>query len=82
MQMSTVTESMDADDMRKADWAIVDVLRDGRANAPFIAEETDYSAQYVRERLARLKQDDIVVQLGHGLYALNENEVPELGEDD
>jgi DNA-binding Lrp family transcriptional regulator len=68
---------MDADDMRDADWEIVAVLHEGRANAPFIAERTGYSAQYIRERLGRLKQDDIVEQLGHGLYELNESEVPE-----
>lgn len=68
---------MDADDMRESDWAIVEVLRDGRANAPYIEEKTDYSSQYIRERLGRLKQDDIVTALGHGLYELNPEEVPE-----
>ena len=74
--MSTTQPIMDASDMRDADWAITDVLRDGRANAPLIAEQTDYSAQYIRERLGRLKQDNIVIQLGHGLYELNEPELP------
>jgi len=68
---------MDADDMRDADWEIVAVLRAGRANAPYIAEQTGYSAQYIRERLGRLKQDDIVEPLGHGLYELNPNEIPQ-----
>lgn len=67
---------MDADDMRDADWAIVEVLREGRANAPLIADQAGYSAQYVRERLGRLKQDDIVVPLGHGMYRLNEDGIP------
>lgn len=75
--MSTDTAIMDAEDMRDADWAIVDVLREGRANAPLIAERTDYAAQYIRERLGRLKEDDIVTALGHGLYELNEMELPE-----
>jgi len=75
--MSKASSIMDAEDMRDADWAIIRVLRGGRANAPFIAEETGYSAQYVRERLGRLKQDSIVTQLGHGLYAVNPDEVPE-----
>ena len=74
--MSTTHPIMDASDMRDADWAIVDVLRDGRANAPLIAEKTDYSSQYIRERLGRLKQDDIVIPLGHGLYELNVSELP------
>lgn len=71
---------MDVDDFRDADWAIVEVLRDGRANAPLIAEQAGYSSQYIRERLGRLKQDDIVEPLGHGMYALNEDEVPDTDE--
>jgi len=75
--MSTANPIMDADDMRDADWEIVAVLREGRANAPYIAEQTGYSAQYIRERLGRLKQDDIVEALGHGLYELHADEVPD-----
>jgi len=74
--MSTAEPIMDADDMRDADWAILEVLREGRANAPLIAEQAGYSAQYVRERLGRLKQDDIVEPLGHGMYAINSDEIP------
>lgn len=74
--MGSAQPIMDSDDMRDADWAIVEVLRDGRANAPFIEEETGYSAQYIRERLGRMKQDEIVEPLGHGLYELNDAEVP------
>jgi len=77
MPMSTSEPIMDAGDMRDADWAVVDELREGRANAPLLAEQTGYSAQYIRERLGRLKQDDIVEPLGHGIYELNELEVPE-----
>lgn len=75
--MSTANPIMDADDMRDADWEIVNTLRDGRANAPLLAERTGYSAQYIRERLARLKQDDIVEALGHGIYELNPDDVPD-----
>lgn len=80
--MNSVKQLMNADDMRDADWAILDVLREGRANAPLIAEQAGYSAQYVRERLGRLKQDDIVTPLGHGMYAINETEVPNRSEQD
>ena len=76
-EMSIAIQRMDSDDFRDADWAIVDVLREGRANAPLIAEETGYSAQYIRERLGRLKEDDIVEALGHGMYAVDEQELPE-----
>jgi len=65
--------------MRDADWAIVDELRNGRANAPLISERADYSTQYIRERLGRLKEDDVVISLGHGLYEINEDEVPDDG---
>lgn len=65
--------------MRDADWAIVDELRNGRANAPLISERADYSTQYIRERLGRLKEDDVVISLGHGLYEINEEEVPDDG---
>jgi DNA-binding Lrp family transcriptional regulator len=68
---------MDAENMRDADWAIVSILREGRANAPYIADHADYSAQYIRERLGRLKEDGVVVALGYGLYEVNEDEVPE-----
>lgn len=73
----SIADPMNAEDMRDADWEIVRVLRTGRANAPYIADETGYSAQYVRERLGRLKQDQIVEPLGHGLYQLNEDAVPQ-----
>ncbi|WP_226377585.1 winged helix-turn-helix transcriptional regulator [Haloterrigena turkmenica] len=75
--MSRATQPMDADNMRDADWAIVDVLREGRANAPLIAEETGYSSQYIRERLGRLKQDNIVKPLGHGIYEVVPEELPD-----
>jgi len=75
--MSVKTQLMDAENMRESDWAIVRVLREGRANAPLIAEQADYSGQYIRERLGRLKEDDIVRALGHGMYELNEANVPE-----
>ena len=75
--MSTAIDNMDHGDMRDADWAIVDELRNGRANAPLISERAGYSTQYIRERLGRLKEDDVVTALGHGLYEINEEEVPE-----
>jgi len=75
--MSTAIDNMDHADMRDADWAIVDELRNGRANAPLISERADYSTQYIRERLGRLKEDNVVISLGHGLYEINEDEVPD-----
>lgn len=77
MQMSTKQVIMNYDDMRDSDWAIIEVLENERANAPFIAEKAEYSTQYIRERLGRMKEDQIVEALGHGLYAVNEANVPE-----
>ena len=76
--MAQAVEYVDPENMRDADWAIVEVLREGRANAPLIADEKDYSAQYIRERLGRLKEDGVVRSLGHGLYELDEEKVPAL----
>lgn len=66
--MSIESIGMDADDLREVDEGILDELRDGRANAPLLAERLDYSKQYVRERLADLKRDGHIRSLGHGIY--------------
>jgi len=34
---------MNADDLRDADWEIIEVLREGRNNAPNIGDRTGYS---------------------------------------
>ena len=75
--MAQATEHMNADEMRDVDWEIVRVLRDGRNNAPNIAEDTGYSKQYIRERLQRLAREDILVNIGSGIYELVPEEVPE-----
>lgn len=59
---------MDADDLRPVDELILDELRKGQNNAPNIAEAGDYSTQYVRERLGRLREDDLIEAIGHGVY--------------
>lgn len=82
MQMSIVTQVMDADDLRDADWAIIEELRDGRNNAPNIADATGYTRQYLAERIRTLKMNDIVTPLGHGLYELNPENVPGEREED
>lgn len=76
LAMSVATERMDAEDLREVDWLIIDTLRDGRNNAPNIAEELGYSRQYIRERLGQLKQADIIVSIGSGIYELVPEEVP------
>jgi DNA-binding Lrp family transcriptional regulator len=68
---------MDADELRDADRAIIDVLREGRNNAPNISERTGYSKQYIRERLKRLADEGLLTNIGSGIYELIPEEVPE-----
>lgn len=75
--MSVATQRMDAEDLREVDWHIIDILRGGRNNAPNIAEELGYSRQYIRERLGQLKQADIIVSIGSGIYELVPEEIPD-----
>ena len=69
---------MKADDLREVDWAIIEVLKEGRNNAPNLAERTDYSKQYIRERLRKLCKEDILIDIGSGIYELNPERIPEL----
>jgi len=68
MDMSIASTGMDEADLRAVDEGILDELARGRANAPYLSEQLDYSQQYIRERLGTLKRDGHVVALGHGLY--------------
>jgi DNA-binding Lrp family transcriptional regulator len=68
---------MDADDLRDIDWRIIEILEEGRNNAPNIANQVDMSRQYITERLTHLKTGDIVTNIGSGIYELNPEEVPE-----
>jgi len=45
---------LDKDDLSPADDKLLDLLREGRVTAPFAADETGYSLQYIRDRLGRL----------------------------
>ena len=61
---------LDADDLGPADEKILDMLQDGRVTAPFVAEETGYSLQYVRDRLGRLVEHGNATKVYEGLYEL------------
>lgn len=61
---------LDEADLAPADEALLDLLRDGRITAPFAADETGYSLQYVRERLTRLVEHGNVEKVHEGLYEL------------
>lgn len=61
---------LDEDDLGPADEALLDLLREGRVTAPFVADETGYSLQYVRDRLGRLVEHGNAVKIYEGLYEL------------
>lgn len=61
---------LDEDDLAPADEQILQMLREGRVTAPFVAEKTGYSLQYVRERLNRMVEHDNARKVYDGLYEL------------
>ena len=62
---------LDPNDLAPVDEAILNLLHEGRITAPYASEETDYSKQYVRERLRRLVEHDVIRKVHKGLYELN-----------
>lgn len=58
--------------LNQADERILDALQEGVRNPSWIAEELDYSRQYVHQRLQLLVAAELVENLGHGLYELEE----------
>lgn len=65
--------------LNDADRAIIDELRDGRNVAANIAEATGYTRQYISDRLRRLREHGVVVNIGSGVYELVPEELPEDG---
>jgi hypothetical protein len=61
------------DDLGPADEQLLDLLNDGRVTAPFAADETGYSLQYVRDRLGRLVDHGNAKKVYEGLYELVED---------
>jgi len=70
--MSAVTTDpmKDWDDLSPAEREVVEMLRNGRVTAPFVAEETGYNTQYIREVLADLADHDHAEKVYSGLYEL------------
>lgn len=60
-----------AHELNPADEAILHTLTEGVRNPSWLADELDYSRQYVHQRLQLLVAADYVTDLGHGLYELN-----------
>lgn len=73
------TQMLDEDDLAPADEALLELLREGRVTAPFAADETGYSIQYVRDRLGRMVEHGNAVKIYEGLYELVED--PQKGSD-
>jgi len=59
-------------ELNRADKRILAALQDGVRNPSWLAEELDYSRQYVHQRLQLLVAAEYVNNLGHGLYELEE----------
>lgn len=62
--------------LNTADRAIINALREGRNVPANLAKDTEYSRQYVYDRLKRLREHGVVANIGNGVYELVENEVP------
>ena len=62
---------LDPNDLAPVDEEILNLLHEGRITAPYASEETDYSKQYVRERLRRLVEHNVIRKVHKGLYELN-----------
>lgn len=61
------------DQLTPADEQILDMLRDGRVTAPYVAEERDLALEYVRSRLKRFVEHEHVRKVHSGLYELVED---------
>ena len=59
-------------ELNRADERILQALRDGVRNPSWLADELDYSRQYVHQRLQLLVAAEYVENLGHGLYEVRE----------
>jgi DeoR/GlpR family transcriptional regulator of sugar metabolism len=61
---------LDPDDLTPADEAVLELMRSGRVTAPYAAEETEYTIQYVRDTLTNLRKHGHVRRVHKGLYEL------------
>ena len=75
MSVTTTNQDpmLDEDDLGPADEKLLDMLNEGRVTAPYAADETGYSLQYVRDRLGRLVEHDNARKVYEGLYELVED---------
>ncbi|MDL0133545.1 hypothetical protein [Halobacterium salinarum] len=71
-----------AHDLNDADEQILSHLASGRNLPQNLADELDYSRQYVQNRLQMLKAADLVENLGGGLYEITDTGREEIAEED
>jgi len=57
-------------ELNRADKRILESLDDGVRNPSWLADELDYTRQYIHQRLQLLVAAEYVSNLGHGLYQL------------
>lgn len=76
------SKMLEEDDLAPADHHLLDMLNEGRITAPYAASESEseYSKQYLRERLGRFVEHDIAIKVYTGLYQL-ENDPRDEGDD-
>ena len=67
---TTSDMALNEDDLSPAQEAALRMLREGRVTAPFVAEKTGYSLQYVREQLTDFVKHGHVEKVHDGLYEL------------
>lgn len=75
MSVTTTDQNpmLSEDDLGPADRKLLDLLQEGRVTAPFAADKTGYSLQYVRDRLGRLVEHGNAEKIYEGLYELVED---------
>jgi len=64
---------LDVSDLSPAQRESLRLLREGRVTAPYVAEQADYSLQYVREELTDLVNHGHVRKIHDGLYELTDD---------
>lgn len=64
-------QMLDEDDLTDADEELLDMLGSGRITAPYTADKSGYTIQYLRDRLRRLVEHGYVVKVYDGLYELD-----------
>jgi len=68
---------LEYENLNDADKAIIEELREGRNIPSNIASNLDYTREYVSSRLKRLREHDIVRNIGGGVHELIEENVPQ-----